>query len=1215
MATHITDFRVYRRGIKPGDWVERWNMNSANLTRIEGAAHDLSNRNVYKAVGVTSPSAMSWSAPDADTGHANQEVLTRFRFPVYGSAAVLVALLRGAGTAVSDSAYRTYMNLSAGSLVIDKRVAAVTTTINTQMGRTWVRGAFYWGRFRVNSTSLSSKVWLDGETEPVSWDVTGTDSSLTDGWVGLHSNVTGDEVEHAFFSVGTNGDTAPGESSLPSPLDQWCLLGDEEIEITAEVQHRNPVDDTLYTEWFSSHGRTMSPTDYPPSSSASAMEPLIQDVGNIAQALTSDSQFANAAVPAIQQLVLSNDPTDTSDANGPLDDWEGLSFSGRPIIIRMGKRWLTKPTPTTAGVLMPHRHFEIVYQATCADEPDVGPVVRIPLSSPSKVLSQTVTVRRNAGIANCARFLTATGVDTVTRIAAYDLGRFTGFVRFRCTAAPTATVRLHAKVASGTDINWGLNLLLNSGFVQLVGTSGGVLDMNITGSTNLCDGEWHEVAFARNGSETSYLKVDNVVVGTDSTLSGSPDLSVANIQFGFRTAGTQPVDICSAVLVNQYLSPDEATALFSTRLEGTEPGVVGLWRHDDGTGAVVTDYSANANHGALTGVVNTDYSWQPTYLGSPEQAGTYMPMSGGAIFHAPTVPIDPSRELHRYNDRGPSSGATVNVRAKGAALVLTTNYTLPTSPGLGVIDVVGAADQPITFGTTAAAVPSKSMQLPQLIKEELVTRGSFTNQNADYDSFLALRSLLPMIGGYYYPQPPKVSDVLGLLSELGAHYRLDSSGRACVGFLPAHTISPDPFGHAAASTLEFLGYPNRGVTLSDNAALDLAHSSGLNFSIHFAFKLHTAIRPDTSTSSSFTYHPDGQTLIDKHGDLGAFGYYIGFDGRDGGLIFSVPGLTSGTGSHFRKIGNASWWKPGGWYVVTAHVDSSANRSLSVRYLSPVDGQIHDLGDTYPTADLSCSGVLTASAAPLRVGHGPRGSFANGSIAFIIGCSPAAGAIGSGSSEDPIADAMYGGEPEPVPVVSGTERYNLYLNDGDGDRVSETLIPLEGRVEGARWCPRLTLDFTSLAGPEMPGIRRLNPAHFVEARYRPNLHPLIGADVAAGVSVSDRASLGRPFLAHPIPDPPVLADYPLARDVILDTNVYNAPDAQWVATRMKERLNVGRYVADISDWVRSSLRLMLTDEVLISHDRYLPGGEASRVYALNSKLSELGFDISVIGYHQ
>jgi outer membrane protein assembly factor BamB len=75
--------------------------------------------------------------------------------------------------------------IDGNNLVIQKRVNGTFTKLSlTPFAAT--AGTSYSVRFRIVGTSLSAKAWQTGSSEPASWMVTATDSSLTSGMCGLH---------------------------------------------------------------------------------------------------------------------------------------------------------------------------------------------------------------------------------------------------------------------------------------------------------------------------------------------------------------------------------------------------------------------------------------------------------------------------------------------------------------------------------------------------------------------------------------------------------------------------------------------------------------------------------------------------------------------------------------------------------------------------------------------------------------------------------------------------------------------------------------------------------------------------------------------------------------------------------------------------------------------------------------------------------------------
>lgn len=82
-----------------------------------------------------------------------------------------------------------YGVLVGGVARIGKNVSGFTTLASTSV--TYTTANFYWLRFNLVSTTLRLKFWQDGTSEPASWTVTTTDSSLSSGGYGLGSDAVG----------------------------------------------------------------------------------------------------------------------------------------------------------------------------------------------------------------------------------------------------------------------------------------------------------------------------------------------------------------------------------------------------------------------------------------------------------------------------------------------------------------------------------------------------------------------------------------------------------------------------------------------------------------------------------------------------------------------------------------------------------------------------------------------------------------------------------------------------------------------------------------------------------------------------------------------------------------------------------------------------------------------------------------------------------------
>ncbi|MCK5431830.1 MAG: hypothetical protein KAJ03_03750 [Gammaproteobacteria bacterium] len=93
--------------------------------------------------------------------------------------------LRGSGSGGSENAYNLLFNDN-HTLKITKFVSGTQTQLDSDTTLALLPERWYLMRFRVNGTSLEGSIWIETEKEPVSPQVTATDSAITAaGWVGF----------------------------------------------------------------------------------------------------------------------------------------------------------------------------------------------------------------------------------------------------------------------------------------------------------------------------------------------------------------------------------------------------------------------------------------------------------------------------------------------------------------------------------------------------------------------------------------------------------------------------------------------------------------------------------------------------------------------------------------------------------------------------------------------------------------------------------------------------------------------------------------------------------------------------------------------------------------------------------------------------------------------------------------------------------------------
>jgi PKD repeat protein len=123
---------------------------------------------------------------------------------------------------------------------------------------------------------------------------------------------------------------------------------------------------------------------------------------------------------------------------------------------------------------------------------------------------------------------------------------------------------------------------------------------SVTGSSTLQSNVWYHVAGLWDGAALR-VYVNGALDGVEAT-TRNPKLGNTTLRIGERgNDGTffqgqmDEIRLWSIARSSTNLSQN-----MNRRLAGTEPGLAGYWRFDEGAGAFANDATANANHGALT---------------------------------------------------------------------------------------------------------------------------------------------------------------------------------------------------------------------------------------------------------------------------------------------------------------------------------------------------------------------------------------------------------------------------------------------------------------------------------------------------------------------------------------------------------------------------------------------------------------------------------------
>ncbi|RMG56821.1 MAG: hypothetical protein D6717_05870, partial [Gammaproteobacteria bacterium] len=133
---------------------------------------------------------------------------------------------------------------------------------------------------------------------------------------------------------------------------------------------------------------------------------------------------------------------------------------------------------------------------------------------------------------------------------------------------------------------------------------GGQSTTNFAGATSVTDirdGSWHHIAGVYTGTQ-AHIYIDGVLEGSGAVpvpvVHNTRGLNIGQWWQGGRSFNGE---IDEVRIWNVARTQAQIRADMNRRLLGNEPGLVGYWNFDEGSGTVVKDLTANANNGTLGG--------------------------------------------------------------------------------------------------------------------------------------------------------------------------------------------------------------------------------------------------------------------------------------------------------------------------------------------------------------------------------------------------------------------------------------------------------------------------------------------------------------------------------------------------------------------------------------------------------------------------------------
>lgn len=1160
MSSLPNDWRNYSRGVGPDEWVATWVV----LPNCRVAGTDLEPADCLEVSGeaVATRRAVAWSIWDNQVGRGTQETLALYYIDTAGVSETPLTHLRIGGMAGAENGY--YASAGTSTLIVRKLSAGVSSSLGST-GLALTAKRYWWVRMGATGTTVRVRAWALGSAEPSAWSVTVTDSSFSDGQIGIGVYDASTVTRCFFFSVGVNGSSAPDQSALPVRLRDVLKDPAAQIEYWLKLSYADPATGVTYTKWVSHQGRGRLATgdlDFP---SASAFLPVLADPGSAGSTLSQDLQFSGQAVGAGGFTV------QVDNRDGALAFLGQATPGGAPTYTLAGLRQVVYAG--SAGG--PTRAFEPFAAATCAAEPTLAAVVTLQMASDEDRLSTPLRIGHYAGVRTCQKY--TGGSASAPWLAAYDLAEFTVMARFGVAATPTAGQfpPFISKSASTTSRNFLIIMLPTgtafgvAGGIAGVTSVGGVANKNRLNSTkSYADGTFYIAVYAHSAMYGNYLLITNggIEEFVSSASEGVPDFQNVPVTWG-GPGLTAPASTCDQRVYDHWLTPDEARAEIDKLASASAAGLIGAWVGDDGssgsTPTVVTDYSPNANNATITGT----FVWTASDLGDASLVGKLKPFAAGRVRQAFPDRSDSVRSRYTYNDGEITDSLTT--KSKGAALTRGTNFSDPPSGGLdtsyqgaGVFLFAGANPDPVTVDFNGAgSIVADSVYYPARLARAIITsRGDQAlHRDVDHGWFEAAARLAPYPAGFYRKgggSAPAQSEVLNeILGDSGQAYRLDRDDRisACQ-LLP--TILPGPYGNDYC--LEFTGHPRQelvvpsftfpsssctvcGWVYSLQPEGDSASDTSNVFSGQTLLQVGASTAPNVATVLT-PYPAWGQGQI-RHG-------------------FSQVGISSS--SVLTNQGLVPW---AGWvFVAFAYV---LNTSFTV-YAAPKGGTLA----ATPIANVPGLAAPTAGTGDLRIGNG-AGAFIGSLQHWQIW-----------NSAKSLAQLQALMTTPPVGSESGLLAY-LPMTEASGPPV-ELVSGKAAQWGNIRRSPRFVLDYT-ISGDSIGkfgGPMPLRPAYEVVVSYNVADHPLTEQEIVVSVTGAARQSLKETeqrarFYSSPIAyNPTTNKGYKKSYSIPIVSRFAGQQGASVLAKVTGYRFSPARSVAEVTDAPRLGLDAQLLDEVLV-----------------------------------
>lgn len=212
---YFTDFSEYTTGSLPSDWTRRWASDGTDWIVRADAGSSGGKSLFVEGDGASHRRMLSWNILDS----ASATVEMYWTFSLESTSNDCFGAARGSGSASSEQAYRIGYNQASRGYELAKYVSGSYTRISYG-ALSLSTGTWYKSRALVSGNNLKLRTWLATDSEPGTWNLEATDTSITTaGWIGLAAfySTSGESNGARFgeYGVGLNGQPAPTAPLAP----------------------------------------------------------------------------------------------------------------------------------------------------------------------------------------------------------------------------------------------------------------------------------------------------------------------------------------------------------------------------------------------------------------------------------------------------------------------------------------------------------------------------------------------------------------------------------------------------------------------------------------------------------------------------------------------------------------------------------------------------------------------------------------------------------------------------------------------------------------------------------------------------------------------------------------------------------------------------------------------------------------------------------------